>query len=191
MRLRRNKNYTTIILEDFTDQELLIVGKTKADFIEKGNASIVKASKIAVEKYFDSLEESAKEIFNGEKAGSYELDGIRFSLIPTTENIIPKKLYYIFYIIKTYFNEALYFWLAMVDWCCIGCKMFKIQYYFGVLIMSMLVRKLPLSVREFLFYLVCLIASGFKLIEHIFIFAYVLAMIAFLSGGWLIIYLLS
>ncbi len=51
MRLRRNKNYTTIILEDFTDQELLIVGKTKADFIEKGNASIVKASKIAVEKY--------------------------------------------------------------------------------------------------------------------------------------------
>ncbi|WP_065772476.1 hypothetical protein [Enterococcus faecium] len=96
MRLRRNKNYTTIILEDFTDQELLIVGKTKADFIEKGNASIVKASKVAVEKYFDSLEESAKEIFNGEKAGSYELDGIRFSLIPTTENIIPKKLYYIF-----------------------------------------------------------------------------------------------
>ncbi|MCH3492309.1 TIGR02391 family protein, partial [Enterococcus faecium] len=64
MRLRRNKNYTTIILEDFTDQELLIVGKTKADFIEKGNASIVKASKVAVEKYFDSLEESAKEIFN-------------------------------------------------------------------------------------------------------------------------------
>ena len=69
--------------------------------------------------------------------------------------------------------------------------MFKIQYYFGVLIMSMLVRKLPLSVREFLFYLVCLNASGFKLIEHIFIFAYVLAMIAFLSGCWLIIYLLS
>ncbi|EJX56306.1 TPA: hypothetical protein LLC67_002962 [Enterococcus faecium] len=57
--------------------------------------------------------------------------------------------------------------------------------------MSMLVRKLPLSVREFLFYLVCLIASGFKLIEHLFIFAYILAMIAFLSGGWLIIYLLS
>ncbi|XTU49632.1 hypothetical protein ACJK25_15720 (plasmid) [Enterococcus faecium] len=49
--------------------------------------------------------------------------------------------------------------------------------------MSMLVRKLPLSVREFLFYLVCLIASGFKLIEHIFIFAYVLAMIAFLGAS--------
>ncbi|UOC48226.1 hypothetical protein IQN07_13685 (plasmid) [Enterococcus faecium] len=44
--------------------------------------------------------------------------------------------------------------------------------------MSMLVRKLPLSVREFLFYLVCLSHQGL-LIEHIFIFAYVLAMIAF------------
>ncbi len=57
MRLRRNKNYTTIILEDFTDQELLIVGKTKADFIEKENASIVKSFKDCCRKYFDSLEE--------------------------------------------------------------------------------------------------------------------------------------
>lgn len=52
MRLRRNKNYTTIILEDFTDQELLIVGKTKADFIEKGNASIVKSFKDCCRKIF-------------------------------------------------------------------------------------------------------------------------------------------
>ncbi|XIO48832.1 hypothetical protein N8D25_13840 (plasmid) [Enterococcus faecium] len=62
--MRRNKNYTTIILEDFTDQELLIVGK-QSEFYRKGNASTVKASKVAVEKYFDSLEESAKVIFNG------------------------------------------------------------------------------------------------------------------------------
>ncbi len=165
--------------------------KQKQILSKKGNASIVKASKIAVEKYFDSLEESAKEIFNGEKAGSYELDGIRFSLIPTTENIIPKKLYYIFSSEKhTSMKPCIFDWQWLID-AVLDVKMFKIQYYFGVLIMSMLVRKLPLSVREFLFYLVCLIASGFKLIEHIFIFAYVLAMIAFLSGGWLIIYLLS
>ncbi len=57
-----------------------------------------------------------RKFFNGEKAGSYELDGIRFSLIPTTENIIPKKLYYIFSSEKhTSMKPCIFDWQWLID----------------------------------------------------------------------------
>lgn len=78
MKIRKNKNYTSILLEEFTPQEAN-KAKTKYDEIKKSGVNcVIKPSR---KKYIEALELNSRLVSDCEIGESYRILGVLFTVV--------------------------------------------------------------------------------------------------------------
>lgn len=78
MKIRKNKNYTSILLDEFTPQEA-IKAKVKRDEIEKsGMNCVIKPSR---KKYIEALKLNSRLVSDCEVGESYRVLGVLFTVV--------------------------------------------------------------------------------------------------------------
>ncbi|MGK4094480.1 hypothetical protein AB0X79_08170 [Pediococcus pentosaceus] len=78
MKVRKNKNYTSILLEEFTPQEAT-KAKTKRDEIEKSGVNcVIKPSR---KKYSEALQLNSRLVSDCEMGESYRILGVLFTVV--------------------------------------------------------------------------------------------------------------